>query len=80
MFTGPAAHPCSDTGRLQSDINRIENQLRNKADSYNIQTLSKKIDLLVQAIRDVDSVCDTLLSRIEACEIKQQELEVRIEQ
>lgn len=65
MYTGPPAHPCSDTGRLQSDINRIDSELRRKADSHEITTLSSNVADLARSIRDVGSVCDGFLRQLE---------------
>lgn len=65
---GPPRHPCSDTGRLEADIGRLQGEVRRKAESYEITTLSNNVADLARAVREVSSVCSGLCSRIEACE------------
>lgn len=79
MTSGPMRHPCSDTGRLESDINRLENEVRRKADGYEISSLNSKVDALVSAVRDISSICDGILSRLQTCEENTQEIQRKLE-
>ena len=65
---GPMRNPCSDTGRLESDISRLENEVNKKADSYEISTLNSNVADLARSIGEVSSICSGLCSRIEALE------------
>lgn len=66
--SGPARYPCSNTGRLESDINRLASEVSRKADKYEISTLSSDVGNLAHSIGEVSSVCHGFCSRLEATE------------
>lgn len=68
MTSGPMRHPCSDTGRLEGDLQQVENELRRKADSHEVATLNSNVADLARSTGEVSSVCHGLCSRVEACE------------
>lgn len=74
MAGGPARHPCSDTGRLESDIDRLANEVHRKADSHEISTLNSNVAHLERANEELSSICDGLRSRLETCEEKIEEI------
>ncbi len=50
MFTGPMSDPMSAVGRLQSDFDRLSNEVNRKANSYEISTLSSNVADLAHSI------------------------------
>ena len=75
MSSGPMRNPCSDTGRLESDVNRLESALHNKADTWEISDLKNsiirlqnKVESLEYSNSDLQNKYLELLSRIESCE------------
>ena len=71
----PQQAPWTGIGSLQSDVHRLESELRRKADDYKVSALDSRVDALVSAVRDVGSVCDGILSRLQALEENQQEIQ-----
>ncbi len=64
----PASHPCSDTGRLQSDVSRLVSELSRKAEQHETSTLNSKVADLARSIGEVSSICFGLCTRIERLE------------
>lgn len=64
----PPVCPTSITGQLESDIRQVKDEVRRKADAYEVSSLNRNMDDLVRTIGTLGSVVDGLLSRIEACE------------
>lgn len=64
----PPTSPTSIAGQLETEIRQVKNDLRSKANDYEVRTLSNRVDALVSAVRDVSSVCNGILSRLETCE------------
>jgi len=70
----PPQNPTSAVGSLQVDIRNIENQLRNKADDYQVNALIRQVDALERTIGDVSTLCNELLSRMQTCEENHQKV------
>lgn len=66
----PPQPPWTDIGNLQTEIHQIRNELRNKANGYEISSFNSRLDAVVSAVRDISSVCDGILSRLEALEAR----------
>lgn len=66
----PPQAPTTGIGSLQSDISRLENELRRKADSHEISTLTCNVATLASAIRELSTVVDGLLTRLQEVERK----------
>lgn len=75
----PQEPPWTNVGSLQSDVRAIESKLRGKADDYKVTSLNSRVDALVSAIREISTVCDGILSRLEACEENYQEIQRQLE-
>ena len=50
--------PWTDTGRLQSDISDIRNELRGKANGYEIHAVSSRVDTLEHTCREIGTKVD----------------------
>lgn len=64
--------PWTDIGNMQSDVIKIKTDLRDKVNKYEITSLNIKVGALVNAVSDVSTICDVILSRLQACEEKLQ--------
>ena len=73
MFSGPGAHPCSDIGRLQSDINRIDRDLSRKVDAYEMSTINSNVASMECAIEEIRSLYDGFCFKLETFETNQEE-------
>ena len=67
--------PWSDIGRLQSDFRNLEQQLRNKADDYEVHATNSKVAHLERALRELSTTFDELRYRLEDAENKIIELQ-----
>jgi len=66
----PQQAPWTGIGSVQSDIHEIRTELRSKADDYKVSSIDSRLDTLVNAVRDISTVCDGILSRLEALEAR----------
>jgi len=67
----PLQPPWSDTGRVQSDLHRLESEVKRKADDHEIYTLTRRLDSLEHTNRETRSLCNELLSRVQTMEEKE---------
>ncbi len=74
MFSGPMSDPTGAVGRLQSDISRIDNEVRRKANDHEVSTLNSNVADLSRSIGEASSVCYGLCSRIETLEAQMQRM------
>ena len=49
------SHPCSDTGRLQSDLSNLECTVRDKAESYEVSSLRSDVDRMEYTVRELSA-------------------------
>lgn len=76
MTTGPMNAPWTEIGRLQQDVQSLENKLNGKADSYEISSLRSNVDHLEHTMREISSALDgfrTELQTLQENQIRQQE-------
>lgn len=71
----PPQAPWTGIGALQSDISSIKSELRGKADDYKISSLNSDVATVASSIRELSSVVDGLLDRVQTCEDRIQQLE-----
>jgi hypothetical protein len=64
--------PWTEIGRLQSDVSDIRNELRRKAESHEIHSLSRRLDALERTIGEISSRIDGICSRQYEMEIASQ--------
>jgi len=74
-MTFPPSNPMSISGQLESQISDVKSSLYRKADKYEINTLNSNISDLACSIRELSSVVDRLLSRLQTCEERINELQ-----
>jgi TolA-binding protein len=83
MGSGPLSSPSSSTGRLQHDVDDLERQVRQKADSHEIHRLEQRVGTLENTVRTLESVAselrNTLYDVTERLENIAQELQERKE-
>ena len=66
----PLQSPTTGLGSLQQDVFRIERELHQKANSYEISTLTHDVIRLASAIGQLSTVVDGLLTRLQEVEEK----------
>lgn len=54
--------PWTEIGRIQGDVCSIRNEMRNKPDSHEVTSLSRRMDSMEHSIRDIRSILDELIS------------------
>jgi predicted RNase H-like nuclease (RuvC/YqgF family) len=64
MSSGPYSAPWTGEGRLQGDIDRLANEVRGKANSYEVSSLDSKLGSLERELRDLSATCDGLRSEL----------------
>lgn len=58
-------HPCSDTGRLQSEIRDVERKVSQCAQSHEVHQAQRNVDSLEHTVRELSSVVDGLRYELE---------------
>ena len=64
----PPQAPWTGIGALQQEVSSIKSDLHRKANSYEISTLSSKVDSLEHTIRELRTEIDGLCSRLQTLE------------
>jgi len=58
-------HPCSDTGRLQSEIRDVERKVNQCAQSHEVHQAQRDVDNLEHTMRELSSMVDGLRSELQ---------------
>ena len=56
--------PWTDVGSLQSDISSLRDELRRKANDYDVSSLVRRVDSLEHTVRELGSTVDGFQSRL----------------
>ena len=67
-MTGPLSAPWTEIGRCQTDISRLEAEVRRKADDHEIHALSRRVDSMEHTVRELSSTLDGIQSRLSELE------------
>lgn len=59
------AHPCSDTGQLQSEISVLRNKVNGKADDYEIHEINSKLNSMEHSIGEIETKVDDFLYQLQ---------------
>lgn len=51
----PPQHPCSPTGQLESELRSVRSDLHNKANSYELDAINRRLDSLENSMRELRS-------------------------
>ncbi len=62
------AHPCSDTGRLQSQVRDLERKMSQCAQAHEVYQTSRDVGNLEHTVRELSAVVDELRYRVEIAE------------
>jgi predicted nucleic acid-binding Zn-ribbon protein len=60
------AHPCSDTGRLQSEVSDLNRKVSQCAQSHEVHQTQRNVDSLEHQLREVSATLDGLRSELQA--------------
>lgn len=71
----PPQAPWTGIGALQSEISSIKSELGRKADDYKISSLNNDVATVANAVREVSSVVDGLLTRLQKVEMRLEEIQ-----
>lgn len=63
--------PWTDVGRLQSEVQSIKNDLRNKADNYEISSMKSRISDIERSMRDLNNLAHRIDYRLKNLEEKE---------
>ena len=67
---GPLRAPWTDTGRLQSDILSIKNELSRKVNNYEITSLNSRVVSLEHTVRELCTEVTGLCSQLQELQQK----------
>lgn len=65
------AAPCTNDGRLQFEIEDLKRQLHRKSEKYETHSLSSRLDSLERSNRNLSSIVDELLFKVQQLEENQ---------
>ena len=58
-------HPCSDTGRLQSEVRDLDRKISQCAQSHEVHQTQRNVDSLEHQLREISSTLDGLRSELQ---------------
>lgn len=73
-------HPCSDTGRLQSEIRDLDRKVGQCAQSHEVHQVQRNVDSLEHQVREVSSLLDGVRSELQSLREKNETLRTILDQ
>ena len=71
--------PWTDSGMIQSEVSSLKDEVRRKADDWKISEINRRVDSLEYTNREIRTLCDELLSRLQTVEENYQEIKRELE-